>query len=172
MHADMHRNHVRPSPEDAANGRVAVLAEGTYGLARIHNLEGVQRRSHRGHHIRRGHGQRYRPRLQNRVSAGQQLLRVNVGHRAGGRNLQVAAHQLSAHRRAWQQARNRLGRGRRVHIGCRAHPSGSDHLQAGSCHLLLPKTNRLGTESAHHQRRFHRLHIFLVRRMLSLFPSP
>ena len=63
------------------------------GLGGVDDLESIQRRRQRGQHLRLGHGQIHAAELHQRMAARQQVLGIDVGDRAGGRDVHVAAHQ-------------------------------------------------------------------------------
>ena len=91
---------------------------------------------------------------------------IDVGDRAGGRNLHVAADQLRAHRRSRLHAGFGGGRGLGLlSPGSKLPPmppaATCSRLVPAIC--LLPQSNRLRPESAHHQRRFHHLEVHVRR---------
>ena len=151
-------NHVRLCAKDPANGRLAILREGADDHAGIDDLEGVQRRGQRGHHIGGGHRQRHRARAKNRMSAGQQLLGVDLGDGAGGGDFQIAANELHADsgsglERAGARPRPRTPIGPPMRLApFRPAAAGGHGFQRGSRSLLLPEANRVRQKSAHHQR--------------------
>ena len=106
----MQRNHVSLLAQYAANGGTAILGKCANQFAGIHNLEGVERGSQGSYHIGCSHGQRNIAGLQNGMATRQQLLRINVGDRAGGRNLDIAANQLGADSRARYNSGQSCGR--------------------------------------------------------------
>ncbi len=94
------RNHLRLLAELSHDAGVTVLHEGAHRLGGVHDLESVQRRRQSGQHFRLGHRQIHHAELQQRMAAGQQVLRVHVGDGAGGGDVHVAAHQNRADGRA------------------------------------------------------------------------
>jgi hypothetical protein len=93
-----HRNHVRLLAELAHNSCVPVLHEGADRFGGIHDLECVQRRGKRCHHLRFRHGQIHQAELQQRMPTSEQMFGVHVGDGASGRDIHVAAHQNGADR--------------------------------------------------------------------------
>ena len=157
LHCDMQRDHVRARAHHSAYGRFAVFGECADGLAGVDDLDGLERRGQRGHDLRLGHGKGNGAGLQDRVPARQQLFRIDVGHRAGGRQFHVAAHQLDTDRGPGHDIGGRhhgrfpsaLRRG--------AHPARRHQVQPCARHPLLPQPDCLGREAAHDQRRCDRL---------------
>ena len=156
------------SAENAADGGVAVFSKGADGGAGIDDLEGVQRRRQGDDNFGGGHGKRDRPGLEDGMAAGQQILWIDVGDGTGGRDLQIAADQLSAYRRTWDHTRSGGCKGTVVLTGGisvrgRAHSARIHLRKAGARHPVLPEPNGLGLESAHRQGRFHHSEIRLRR---------
>ena len=89
MGMDRHRDHVGRLARHAANGGGAIFGKGADGLGGVDNFEGVQRRGQGGHYIRLGHGYGDVAVAGDGVSAGQDLLWVDVGHGTGGGDLQI-----------------------------------------------------------------------------------
>ena len=84
VNGQRHRNHVGLFVEDAENAGVAILHKDSGALGGVDDLEGVERRGQRGQHLRLVHGQIDGAELQQRMSAGQQALRIDIGDGAGG----------------------------------------------------------------------------------------
>ena len=97
------RNHVRFLAKLSQNTGMTILDECADGFGGIYDFESVQWRRQRGQNLRFGHGQIHHSELKQRMSAGQQVLRVHVGHSAGSRNVHVATHQDCTDSRAWFQ---------------------------------------------------------------------
>ena len=131
------------------------------GDAGVDDLEGVQGRGESGDDVGRGHGQRNRPGAKNGMTAGEQLLGVDVGDGAGGGDLKIAANQLHADGGTGLErgvrGSGRMRRERTSRPGQTSPPPATTGSRRGSGGLLLPETDRFGAESAHHQRSFHRL---------------
>jgi hypothetical protein len=115
VHGDGHRNHLRLLPRHAHDPVLAILHESADRLGRVDDLERIQRRRQRGQHRGLRHRQIHFAKLQQRMSAGQQALRIDVGHGAGGGNIHIAANQHGADGRA------RLDRLRLLAIARRAN---------------------------------------------------
>ena len=92
------RNHLRGLAQAAEDAGMAVLHERAYRLGGVDDLEGVQRRSQRGHHLGFGHGQVHQAKLQQWMPAGQYTLGIDIGHGAGRGHVHVAFDQNRAHR--------------------------------------------------------------------------
>ena len=97
MNRERHGNHLRGRAEASHDAGVAVLAEGADGLRRRRDLEGVVSRGQRGQHRGLGHRHVHVAELQNGMAAGQQPLRINIGHSAGRCDIHVATYEHDAH---------------------------------------------------------------------------
>ena len=140
-----HRNHVWLAIEAAHDARAAVLHERADRLGGVDDLEGVLRRSQRGQHRRLGHRHIDVARLQQRMSAGQQMRVVEIGDGASSGDVHVAAHQNCADRRA------RLQRFRLLVVADRARAHHRN--DAGGGEILGEQPQRVLAESAEDQRR-------------------
>ncbi len=92
-------DHLRLVAEASQDAGVPVLDERADLFGGVNDLEGVQRRRHRGQHARLGHGNINGAKLQYRMSAGEKAFGIDVGHGAGRGDVHVAAHQDHADRR-------------------------------------------------------------------------
>ena len=89
-------NHLRLFVEHAHDARMPILHEDAGRLGGVDNLESIQRRRQRGQHLRLIHRQVNRSKLKQRMPAGKQALRINIGNRASSFDIHVAAHQHGA----------------------------------------------------------------------------
>ncbi len=157
MHGDVQRDHVRARAHHSADCGFAVFGKCADGFAGIDDLDGLERRGQRGDDLRLRHGKGDGAGLQDRVPARQQLLRVDIGHRAGGRQFHVAPHQLDTDRGSGHDFGGRHHGGFTSTLRRGAHPACRHQVQPCACHPLLPKPDRLGRKAAHDQRRCDRL---------------
>ncbi len=100
---DRHRDHAGRLTRHSANGGGAVFGEGADGLGGVDDLEGIQRGSQGRHDIRLGHGNGDIAVAGDGMPAGQYLVRIDVGHGAGGGDLQITPNQQGAHSRTRQE---------------------------------------------------------------------
>ena len=135
MNAQRDRNHLRLPVEDAHDSGVAILNESSHRLRGIDNLESIEGRGQRGQDLGLIHGQVDRTKLQQRMSASQQPLGIDIGHAAGGGNVHIAANQDRAHSRA------RLKRLRLLVVAHRSRAHHGDDSRRGK--LSREKLNRL-----------------------------
>src|SRR5207244_1248319 len=75
---------------------MAVLDKSADGFGGVHDFECVQWRSQRGHDSGLGHWKIDRSELHQRVTAGQEVGRIHVGHGASGGDIHIATHQDGA----------------------------------------------------------------------------
>ena len=75
---------------------MAVLHKSADGFGGVHDFECVQWRSQRGHDLGLGHWKIDRSELHQRVTAGQEVGRIHVGHGASGGDIHIATHQDGA----------------------------------------------------------------------------
>ena len=90
------RNHLRLTVEHTHNASVAILYKSSNRFGSVDDLEGVQRRGQSSQHLGLIHGQIDGTELQQWMSAGEQFLRIDISHRAGGFNVHITAHQNRA----------------------------------------------------------------------------
>ena len=92
------RNHARPGPEPAGDRRRAILQERADDLAGGRQLHRREQARQHGVDVRARHRELGRPEVVHRVAEGVDAIAVDVGHRAGGAELQVAADEHHADR--------------------------------------------------------------------------
>src|SRR6202020_1658531 len=100
---DGHGDHAGGLARHAAYRGGAIFGKGADGLGGVDDLEGVQGRGQSGDYIRLGHGDGDVAVAGDGVPAGQDLVRVDVGHGTGGGNLKVTPNQQGAYCRSGQQ---------------------------------------------------------------------
>ena len=96
VESDVDGDHVGLSAQHAANGGLAILRECADGDAGVDDLEGIERRSEGDNDVGGGHGERDGTGAKDRVAAGEKLLRIDPGDRAGGGDFEIAANKLHA----------------------------------------------------------------------------
>ena len=147
-------NHLRLVPHLAENAGLAVLHEGAHGLGGVHDFESVQRRRQRGDDVGLGHRHVDLAKLHERMPAGEQVLGIDVGDRAGRRDIHVSAHQNRAHGRSGLDGLGLLLAARRASAHHR-RDSGGDELVG----IALERRVRKAVE---HEGSFDRLEIVSI----------
>ena len=154
MHGHGHRNHLRLAPRHAHDAVLAVLHERADRLGRVDDLERIHRRRQRGQHRGLRHRQVHFAKLQQRMSAGEQALRIDVGHGAGGGNIHIATNQHGA------DGGSRFDRFRLLAIARRANAHHRNDARRGE--LRSVALQGLVRKTVEHERRFDGLQIVAV----------
>ena len=145
------RDHVRLFVELTHDAGMTVLNKRTNWLGGIHNFESIQRRRQRSQHLRLGHGQSNLTKLQKRMTACEQMIRIHVGHGAGSGDIHITTGEDGADSGAGFQ------RFRLFHI---ADGASTHHGNNSSASKLWSKLLQgLFGESAEHEWRFNGLQI-------------